>query len=93
MVDDNQKRYSAQRNREPKSIDTTLTGNHPTGNYRNEPMSIAEQAPRIEATGLLWIEQDDQAKQGMTRKANLQGAQAAPGHPHIGHKAGSGESQ
>jgi hypothetical protein len=93
MADDNPKQSRAQRNREPKSIDTTLTGNHPTGNYRNEPISIAEQAPRIEATGVIWIEQDDQAKQGMARKTDLKDAQAAPGHPHIGHQAGSGESQ
>lgn len=93
LTDDANKRFKAQRNQEPQTIDTTETGNHPTGNYITPEAGVDALAPRIEATGLIWIEQEDQAKQGMARKGDMKHAQAAPDHPHIGHVRGSGESQ
>lgn len=93
MSDDLNKATRAQRNKEPQTIDTTLTGNHPSGNYLTPTADVDALAPRIEATGLIWIEKEDEAKQGMTRKGDMRNAQAAPDHPHIGHVRGSGESQ
>lgn len=92
-MDDNNKQFKAQRNREPLTIDTTLTGNHPRGNYQSGPVDFAQLDQRIRQDGLLWIEQEDQAKQGRARKFDFKNAQAAPGHPHIGHVPGSGEIQ
>lgn len=92
-MDDNNKKFKAQRNQEPVTIDTTETGNHPTGNYLGGVTADQGRLPDPDAVADIWIEQEDQAKQGMARKFDLKGAQAAPGHPHIGHEAGSGESQ
>lgn len=36
-----------------------------------------------ERNGRIWIERDEQAKQGMARKENMRDAQASPSHPHI----------
>jgi hypothetical protein len=93
MTDKNPKRFANQRNAEPKTIDTTLTGNHPTGNYITEEQGI--RLPEADAAAEIWIEQDDQAKQGMARgfRVDPKQAQAAPSHPHIGHVRGSGEIQ
>jgi hypothetical protein len=91
-VDDNHKYTKAQRNQEPMTIDTTTTGNHPQGNFLGG-LPNEGKLPPADAVADIWIEQEDQAKQGMARKFDLKGARAAPGHPHIGHDAGSGESQ
>lgn len=93
MADDLNKATKEQRNQEPQTISTTLTGNHPTGNHLTPKADVDALAPRIEATGLVWIEKEDMRKQGMTRKGDMRNAQAAPDHPHIGHVRGSGESQ
>lgn len=93
MSDDLKKATQAQRNQEPVAVSTTLTGNHPTGNYITPKADLDAIAPQIKAEGLIWIEQEDQAKQGMARKGDMRNAQAAPSHPHIGHVRGSGESQ
>jgi hypothetical protein len=93
LADDKNQRAKASRNMEPQTIDTTVTGNHPAGNLLTPAADVDGLAPRIEATGLIWIEQGDQAKQGMARKGNMKNAQAAPDHPHVGHVRGSGESQ
>jgi len=87
------KATKAQRNQEPRTIDTTTTGNHPTGNYLTPSADVDSLAPQLETEGLIWIEMEDQAKQAMTRKGDMRNAQAAPNHPHIGHVRGSGESQ
>jgi hypothetical protein len=91
-MDDNNKKFKAQRNQEPLTIDTSTTGNHATGNLLGGAAAEG-QLPDPQAASEIWIEQEDHAKQGMARKFDLKGAQAAPGHPHIGHDAGSGESQ
>lgn len=93
MTDKNPKEFANQRNAEPKTIDTTLTGNHPTGNYRMEEQDM--QLPEAEAAAEIWIDQPDQAKQGMARgfRVDPKQAQAAPNHPHVGHEPGSGEIQ
>lgn len=92
-MDDNNKRFKAQRNQEPAAIDTDPTAIRPAGNSLTPTLSAGAQAANLEQDGLLWIEQEDQAKQGMARKGNMRGARAADGHPHIGHTPGSGESQ
>jgi hypothetical protein len=92
-VDDLNKRTKAQRNQEPETIDTTLTGNHPRGNYMTPQQPATELLPRVEATGLVWIEREDLRKQGMARKGDMKNAQAAPNRPHFGHTRGSGEIQ
>lgn len=92
-MDDKNRRFKQQRNQEPETVDMDLTGTNPAGNSLGPEMSIAEQVPRIEATDLIWIEQADQAKQGMARKVDMRNASAAPNHPHIGHVPGSGEIQ
>lgn len=92
-MDKGTKQFKNQRNQEPMTIDTTLTGNHPGGNYLGSVMEDQGRLPPPAAVADVWIEQEDQAKQGMARKSDMKGAQAAPGHPHIGHEAGSGESQ
>jgi hypothetical protein len=91
-MDDNNKKFKAQRNQEPLTIDTTLTGNHPSGNYLGG-VPTEGRLPDPDAVADIWIEQEDQAKQGMARKFDTKGAQAAPGHPHVGHEPGSGEVQ
>lgn len=93
MSDDLNKATKAQRNQEPQTISTSRTGTHATGNHLTPQADVDAIAPRIEATGLVWIEMDDEAKQGMARKGDMKGARAAPDHPHIGHVRGSGESQ
>lgn len=87
-MDDNNKRHPNQRNDEPGVIDTTLTGNHPTGNYRQEDRPLADKAKEMKADGLVWIEEEDLAKQGMARKGDMKHAEAVPDHPHIGPLAG-----
>lgn len=85
-MDEQNRRYP-----EPTTVDTTETGTHGRGNYRTEEgINIPE--PTAEMTEI-WIEQDDQAKQGMARKFDFKHAQAAPDRPHVGHVPGSGESQ
>jgi hypothetical protein len=93
MTDDANQKYEAQRNQEPRAVDSTITGNHLTGNYFPGQLPNQGQLPSIGAAVEIWIEQKDHAKQGMARKFDLKGAQAAPGHPHIGHVEGSGEIQ
>ncbi|HLN65545.1 MAG TPA: hypothetical protein VK464_28810 [Symbiobacteriaceae bacterium] len=92
-MDDKNQRYKAQRNQEPITIDTDPTGNNPAGNYLGGVTADQGKLPPVESTADIWIMQEDQAKQGMARKFDTKHAQAAPGHPHIGHQAGSGESQ
>ena len=77
---------------EPTTIDTTTSGTHGAGNYLTEEGigPLPEPSPR---TTEIWIEQDDQAKQGAARKFDFKAARAAPDHPHIGHEPGSGEVQ
>lgn len=82
-------RTKEQKQQEPITIDVTTSGTHPAGNYKSEDDI---QFPSIKNTEI-WIEQEDQAKQGMARKFDLKHAQAAPDHPHVGHVPGSGESQ
>lgn len=89
----NQEHNQEQRNQEPRTIQTTTSGTHPAGNLLTPADDVDQLAPSIEATGLIWIEQEDQAKQAMARKSDMKGARAAPDHPHIGHVEGSGEVQ
>lgn len=90
MADKSHVRFKNQRNEEPETIDTTLTGNHPQGNYLNGgKMGL----PNPDQSRDIWIEQEDQAKQGMARRDDLSRAQAAPGHPYIRDSRGGGESQ
>jgi lipopolysaccharide export system protein LptC len=93
LTDDKSVKSRAQRNQEPQTIDTAATGSHASGNSLTPAADVDTIAPRIEATGLIWIEQEDQAKQGMARKGDMRQARAAPDHPHVGHVRGSGESQ
>jgi hypothetical protein len=59
------------RNREPLTIDTSMTGTHATGNYLGPPdAGMAEVAERIRKTGLIWADQDDHAKEAMTREGS-----------------------
>lgn len=94
-MSESKNRNKAQRNKEPETISTWESGTHPAGNYITEQMSISEQIPRIEASGLIWFERDDLRKQGMTRgfRVDPRQAQAAPNRPHVGHVPGSGEIQ
>lgn len=43
-----------------------------------------------ERNGRIWIEREEQAKQGMARKENMRDAQASPSRPQI---VGRGEEQ
>lgn len=55
------------RNREPLTVDTEVTGTHATGNFLAPPdVSMAEVGERIRKTGLIWADQDDHAKEDMT---------------------------
>lgn len=95
MADDNNKKFKNQRNKEPMTIDTTLTGNHPRGNFLNSVMEDEGKLPPHEAVADVWFEQEDQAKQGMTRGfrvPDMKAAKAAPGRPHVGRDSG-GEIQ
>lgn len=92
-MDDNNKRSAAQRNQEPGAIDTDPTAVRPAGNTLTPTLSPGAQAANLQQDGLLWIEQEDQAKQGMARKPDMRNARAAENHPHLGHTRGSGESQ
>lgn len=92
-MDDKNQRHKNQRNQEPQAVDVTPTGTHAAGNTLTPSADVDALAPQMEAEGLLWIDQEDQAKQGMARKGDRRHAQAAPSHPHIGHVRGSGESQ
>lgn len=91
MTDDANQGFKAQRNQEPITIDTSMTGNHPAGNYLRAE-EAATKLPPLEAASI-WIEQRDHAKQGMARKFDMKNAQAAPGHPHVGPAQGGGEIQ
>ncbi len=92
-MDDANKKNKVQRNQEPGAIDMDPTANIPMGNTLTPTLSPGAQAKNLEQDGLLWIEQEDQAKQGMARKGDMRGARAADNHPHVGHTPGSGESQ
>ncbi|HYG58003.1 MAG TPA: hypothetical protein VD902_08080 [Symbiobacteriaceae bacterium] len=92
MSDDADKGFKAQQNQEPVTIDTTMTGNHPAGNYIRSEEAVAETMPPLQAASI-WIEQRDHAKQGMARKFDMRNATASPGRPHVGHVPGSGEIQ
>lgn len=83
----------SKRKREPVTIDTTTTGNHAAGNYLTPPADVSETAPQLLDDSRVWIEREDQAKQGMARKGDMRTAQAAPDHPHAGHVEGNGEVQ
>jgi hypothetical protein len=83
----------SKRKHEPVTIDTTTTGNHAAGNYLTPTDDVSEIAPHISADSLVWIEKEDQAKQGMARQGDMRSARAAPDHPHIGHVEGSGQVQ
>jgi hypothetical protein len=91
-MDDKNQRFKAQRNQEPPTIDTTITGQHATGNYQGGTVPDQGKLPPLREAEV-WIEQDDHAKQRMARKLDLKAAQAAPDHPHIGKARGSGEIQ
>ncbi|HEY3363773.1 MAG TPA: hypothetical protein VGK74_01800 [Symbiobacteriaceae bacterium] len=84
-MDEQKERYS-----EPVTPDTTPTGTHGAGNYIMDEGVGPLPDPSVTE---IWIEQEDQAKQGKARKFNFKRAQAAPDRPHIGHVPGSGESQ
>jgi hypothetical protein len=75
---------------EPIVIDTDPTATIPGGHYRDGGVTQEERikAAASEREGI-WIEREDQAKQGMARKGDPN-PQAAPGHPHIGPTKGSG---
>ena len=94
-MSESKNRNKAQRNKEPETISTWESGTHPAGNYLTPDMSIPEQIPQIEASGLIWFERDDLRKQGMTRgfRVPMKEAQASPDRPHFGHVPGSGEIQ
>ncbi len=92
-MDEDNKQRRARRNREPVAIDTTVTGNHPSGNTLTPEMSVEERTERIGETGLIWIDQEDHAKQGYARREDLRKARAAPDHPYIRNAKGGGESQ
>ncbi|MDF2627984.1 MAG: hypothetical protein K0R39_1815 [Symbiobacteriaceae bacterium] len=90
MTDKSHVRFKNQRNEEPTTIDTDNTGTNATGNYLNGgKMGL----PNPDHARDIWIEQEDQAKQGMARRDDLSRAQAAPGHPYIRDSRGGGESQ
>jgi len=79
--------------REPVSIDTTVTGNHGAGNYLTPPAGVSEIGPQVRDESRIWIEREDQPKQGMARKGHMKSARAAPDHPHVGRAEGSGQPQ
>jgi len=83
----------AEENREPRTISTATTGSHATGNYLNETAEQDELAMDIGTEELVWIEREDQAKQGMARKGDMRNAQAAPDHPHLAQRDRSGGRQ
>jgi len=80
------------RNREPEAVSTTVTGTHASGHHLNE---AAEQgrAAEVPTDGLVWIEREDQAKQGMARKGDMRNAQAAPDRPHLAGQPETGGRQ
>lgn len=89
-ADDANKKFKNQRDDEPTVVDTTETGNHPRGNYLNGgKMGL----PNPDEAKDIWIEQEDQAKQGMARRLDASNAQASPGHPYIRNSQGGGEVQ
>lgn len=63
-------------------VDTTTTGTHPTGTYTQGTPSVHDSA-RQWRDGMVWIDQDDHAKQGMARRGDPEHAVAAPDHPHL----------
>ncbi|MGE5675413.1 MAG: hypothetical protein ACM3XM_16305 [Mycobacterium leprae] len=65
---------------DPKIVDTDIIGTHTTGHYPADG-SIEMPSPDV---AKLWIEREDQAKQGMARKVDMKHAQASPSHPHEG---------
>lgn len=63
------KKQKQHRNQEPITIDTDITGTHGTGNFLGPPDApLAEIAERVRQTGLIWADQDDHAKEGMTNR-------------------------
>lgn len=46
-----------------------------------------EQRP-VNPDRLIWIDREEQAKQGMARKGDPENAKAAPDHPHTGDEQG-----
>lgn len=69
------------RRQEPEAVRTSVTGTHATGHHLNEAAERGRRA-EVPAEGLVWIEQEDQAKQGRARKGDLRSATAAPDRPH-----------
>jgi hypothetical protein len=68
--------------KEPDHIDVSTTGTHATGNSLHTKNTLPE------TEGLIWIEADDQAKQGKANKGDPLHAQAAPDHPHFSSTQG-----
>lgn len=91
MYENNPEARSKDRRNEPKTIPTT-TGARAAANSVGPGAAADVQLPPLSAADV-WIDQGNQAKQGMARKSNLKGAQAAPNHPHLHHAPGSGETQ
>jgi len=93
VYNNNPEARNKDRKNEPQTIATTTSGTHPAGNYGGPGAQDGISLPPPEKAAEIWIEKEDQAKQGMARKFDLKGAQAAPGRPHLGHAPGSGEAQ
>jgi len=93
VYNNNPEARNEDRKNEPKTIATTTSGTHAAGNYGGPGSQDGISLPPPEKTADIWIEQEGQAKQGMARKVDLKGAQAAPNRPHLGHVSGSGDVQ
>lgn len=91
-MDEKNQRFKAQRNEEPGAIDSDPTGNLPGGNTLTPTLSASAQAKNLQQDGLIWIEREDQAKQGMARKGDMRNARAADNRLHFGHTPGSGDA-
>jgi len=81
------------RKHEPGSVSTSLTGTHATGHHLNEAAERDKAATDVPMEGLVWVEKEDQAKQGMARKGDMRGATAAPDRPHLPGRPGQGGRQ
>lgn len=81
------------RSREPGSVSTSVTGAHATGHHLNEAAERGEPARDVPLEGLVWIEKEDQAKQGMARTGDMRDAAAAPDRPHPAGRPDQGGRQ
>lgn len=78
---------------EPGAVSASVTGTHAAGHHLNEAAERGEVATDVPMEGLVWIEQEDQRKQNMTRKGDMRKATAAPDRPHPPGRPGFGGRQ